>query len=487
VSVHIAARGMPGSGEGHVAETSGIDRVPEPAVPKRPRARATGYRSVTVGLVALLAMLVTLSTGLPPSGSAAAAPDDLAIRLAASRSSLRALESSMLARDRAVISLQRERARARRQARQFPKRIKAAAAQRRDARIATRAMKTRLSRAQEAVDRALEQVDRDDPSERAIERLERVERAARQLERSVKRLELAADRRERDERAVRRQQRAHRAKVVRLGQRLRAAIGSRSATEGMLAATIRTATSLARQRAALRTAGGTTQGRIDFDWPTRPRITQGYGCTGFRLEPRRGSCPHFHDGIDFGGRYGSPIKAAADGVVAYVGWSPLGGGDRAFIIVMGHPGGFETLYGHLLPVRRVRVGQYVEKGRTIGLMGNTGRSTGTHLHWEISRDFRTLDPRGLVEPPARPERPPAEAEEAGPGDEGEPMPAALGDAGDEAALPGAWWHFDVRTGTGAAIVPAGTSADAYAPGAVLRCPVTLEAWGAYAQPCAAFE
>ena len=80
------------------------------------------------------------------------------------------------------------------------------------------------------------------------------------------------------------------------------------------------------------------------------------------------------------------------GVVAYVGWNPWDEGSRAFIVVVGHPDGYVTRYGHLIPSRKVRVGQLVRKGQKIGKMGSTGNSTGTHLHMELLRYTTPLDP-----------------------------------------------------------------------------------------------
>ena len=90
----------------------------------------------------------------------------------------------------------------------------------------------------------------------------------------------------------------------------------------------------------------------------------------------------------------SYIKSAT-GYVAYVGWNPWDGRRRAYIVIIGHAGGYETIYAHLKPVRKVRAGQLVRQGQTIGLSGNTGRSTGPHVHWEVSRGFRTMDPRSV--------------------------------------------------------------------------------------------
>ena len=119
-----------------------------------------------------------------------------------------------------------------------------------------------------------------------------------------------------------------------------------------------------------------------FDWPTRGSISQGYGCTGYYINPPRGSCSHFHDGIDIANGTGTPIYSAANGVVAFIGWNPYEY-DPAFIVVIAHGGGISTLYAHMLATYPVGVGQSVRKGQRIGSMGNTGGSFGTHLHFEV--------------------------------------------------------------------------------------------------------
>jgi murein DD-endopeptidase MepM/ murein hydrolase activator NlpD len=129
-----------------------------------------------------------------------------------------------------------------------------------------------------------------------------------------------------------------------------------------------------------------------FRRPARGRVTQGFGCTGYRREPRRGTCRHFHDGLDIAGRSGSRIRAAAQGVVAYAGWNPWDADRRAYIVIVGHRGGFQTVYGHLRPIRKARVGKAVRRGQVIGFMGSTGNSSGPHLHWEVRRGT-ALDPR----------------------------------------------------------------------------------------------
>lgn len=150
----------------------------------------------------------------------------------------------------------------------------------------------------------------------------------------------------------------------------------------------------AQRRAAARAGGGSGSG--DLMWPARGYITQEYGCTGFSWEPPRGGCAHFHDGIDIAGPSGTPIRAAAAGVIAFVGWNTYSSYDPAFIVVMGHANGLETFYGHLLPRYAVKAGQYVRKGQVIGYMGNTGYSTGTHLHWEVIRNGVQVNPRAYL-------------------------------------------------------------------------------------------
>jgi murein DD-endopeptidase MepM/ murein hydrolase activator NlpD len=130
-----------------------------------------------------------------------------------------------------------------------------------------------------------------------------------------------------------------------------------------------------------------------MQWPATGVVTQEFGCTGFVWEPPYGSCPHFHQGIDIANASGTAIRAAMNGVIAYVGWAPFGG---AYVVVIGHAHGLETLYGHLLPHQVVRVGQYVRQGQLVGYMGNTGHSTGTHCHWAVTLHGAPVNPRNYL-------------------------------------------------------------------------------------------
>ncbi len=115
----------------------------------------------------------------------------------------------------------------------------------------------------------------------------------------------------------------------------------------------------------------------------RIRITSRYG---YRFHPilRRRK---FHAGIDLGARYGQPVVATADGIVEYAGWKS-GYGKT---IIIQHNFGFKSVYAHLSSIK-VRVGRYVKKGQIIGRAGNTGRSTGTHVHYEVRYLQRPINP-----------------------------------------------------------------------------------------------
>jgi murein DD-endopeptidase MepM/ murein hydrolase activator NlpD len=116
---------------------------------------------------------------------------------------------------------------------------------------------------------------------------------------------------------------------------------------------------------------------------TDTRETSGFGV---RADPFTG-LPAFHSGQDFAGAYGSPIHVTAPGVVSFTG-ERSGYGNT---IEVDHGHGFKTRYAHLSSIS-VQVGQHVVVGQTIGAMGSTGRSTGTHLHYEVWVDGRVQDP-----------------------------------------------------------------------------------------------
>ncbi|HPI13079.1 MAG TPA: peptidoglycan DD-metalloendopeptidase family protein [Spirochaetota bacterium] len=124
-----------------------------------------------------------------------------------------------------------------------------------------------------------------------------------------------------------------------------------------------------------------------FIWPTAGRmLTCGYGWRNDPLTSER----DFHKGLDIRANY-EWVKATKYGKVTYAGW--LGGYGLAVLIA--HPGGYKSLYGHLSRIT-VREGQYVKQGQVIARSGNTGRSTGPHLHFELIRSGAHLNPRGYL-------------------------------------------------------------------------------------------
>jgi murein DD-endopeptidase MepM/ murein hydrolase activator NlpD len=108
---------------------------------------------------------------------------------------------------------------------------------------------------------------------------------------------------------------------------------------------------------------------------------------GVRSDPFQGRAA-MHAGIDLSGPIGTPIYATADGTVGEAGWNTGGYGN---LIKLEHGRGIETRYGHLSAVM-VRPGQRVKRGDLIARMGSTGRSTGSHLHYEVRIDGRAVNP-----------------------------------------------------------------------------------------------
>lgn len=114
------------------------------------------------------------------------------------------------------------------------------------------------------------------------------------------------------------------------------------------------------------------------------RIASGYG---YRIDPiykdRRA-----HLGMDFTAPHGTPIYATADGVVTDAGFNTGGFGNR---VVINHGNSYETLYGHMFRIK-ARVGQRVKRGEVIGYVGNTGKSSGPHCHYEVHRYGNPVNP-----------------------------------------------------------------------------------------------
>ena len=129
--------------------------------------------------------------------------------------------------------------------------------------------------------------------------------------------------------------------------------------------------------------------KAPFSMPVKSafRYTSGFGG---RNDPL-GRGYRMHEGQDLAGDYGTPIYATADGTITYAGWES--GYGR--LIKVQHDFGIETRYGHLSQIR-VEVGQRVSRGDRIGDMGNSGRSTGTHLHYEIRFGSKAVNPMTFI-------------------------------------------------------------------------------------------
>ncbi len=139
--------------------------------------------------------------------------------------------------------------------------------------------------------------------------------------------------------------------------------------------------------------------------PVRGVLTQPFGPTSFELEPPAtyggASYAHFHAAIDIAAPLGTPVTAASDGVVAFVGHLP----DGAMIVLIAHPGGYVSEYAHLddtFALPRVKAGQAVKAGQVIGFIGLTGITTGPHLHYAVMKNGVPIDPLSLLSAPTKP-------------------------------------------------------------------------------------
>jgi murein DD-endopeptidase MepM/ murein hydrolase activator NlpD len=127
-------------------------------------------------------------------------------------------------------------------------------------------------------------------------------------------------------------------------------------------------------------------------WPTHAAISQGFGPSPYPFEPAYGPYPHFHTGIDLAAAQGTPIVAAAAGVVVAADPSTVGYG---YHVIIAHDHGLLTLYGHLSSML-VHPGDTVAQGQVIALMGSTGNSTGSHCHFEVRANKVPVDPRPFL-------------------------------------------------------------------------------------------
>lgn len=129
----------------------------------------------------------------------------------------------------------------------------------------------------------------------------------------------------------------------------------------------------------------TNNGGLNFLWPLRGIITSGYG-------ERNG---RFHHGIDIAARKGTSIRSSADGLVILSGSNVHGFGGYGKIIALQHSLDTVSIYAHNRK-NYVDYGQCVTEGEVIGEVGSTGRSTGPHLHFEIRKNNRSINPHSYL-------------------------------------------------------------------------------------------
>jgi murein DD-endopeptidase MepM/ murein hydrolase activator NlpD len=124
-----------------------------------------------------------------------------------------------------------------------------------------------------------------------------------------------------------------------------------------------------------------------FAWPVHGRISGRYGMRIHPVYRRR----MMHTGLDIAASHGTPIRAALGGRVTFVGWK----GGLGKTVIIEHPNGYETTYGHCSKIL-VNRGDVVEKGDRIAKVGTTGISTGPHLHFEVRKGGKRQNPESVL-------------------------------------------------------------------------------------------
>lgn len=139
---------------------------------------------------------------------------------------------------------------------------------------------------------------------------------------------------------------------------------------------------------AERQADYSVEGVLPSDIPTYPPV-RGYVTRSF--ETKHGLTDPGHYGLDVAAKVGTPILAAANGLVLFSGWSyPYGN-----LVVIAHKSGYDTFYGHNQTLL-VNSGERVLQGQPVALLGNSGRSSAPHLHFEIWKDGIRVDPESVL-------------------------------------------------------------------------------------------
>jgi murein DD-endopeptidase MepM/ murein hydrolase activator NlpD len=148
------------------------------------------------------------------------------------------------------------------------------------------------------------------------------------------------------------------------------------------------------------TTFGTMASQVDRQiamWSQRPavapvwgRLTSGFG---YRIHPFTGYTA-FHEGVDISNLVGTPVRSTADGIVSFVGYKDYFGN----VVQISHPAsGFKTIFAHLNKAA-VLAGQAVKRGDIVGYLGNSGRSTGPHLHYEVHKLSEIVNPLDFILP-----------------------------------------------------------------------------------------
>lgn len=127
-------------------------------------------------------------------------------------------------------------------------------------------------------------------------------------------------------------------------------------------------------------------------WPVAGRLSSGFG---MRIHPTYGS-QRFHSGVDLSTQRGAPVVATADGIVSVSGY----GAGNGNVVVIEHGHGYSTVYAHN-ERNLAQVGQTVKRGEQIALAGATGTTTGVHVHYEVWRQGRPVNPVDFISEPAK--------------------------------------------------------------------------------------
>ena len=121
--------------------------------------------------------------------------------------------------------------------------------------------------------------------------------------------------------------------------------------------------------------------------PTRGWLTSNFG---YRVSPFTGK-KDFHKGLDIANKIGTPVKATGDGIITFVGTKT----NYGKLIKVDHGRGFVTVYAHLNKIQ-VKKGDFVKRNEQIATMGNTGRTTGPHLHYEVIKNGLNINPQKYI-------------------------------------------------------------------------------------------